>query len=252
MRKIKDVLRLSASGCSARRIAQIVGISRPSVSTYLARAADSGLSWPSVQSIDDVCLERQLFAQSLTEASQSFAKPDYAEINRELKRPGVTLRLLWEEYRACHPKDGYGYSAYCEHYRTWAKRLSPSMRQRHVAGEKMFVDYSGVRMAVTDPATGATRPVELFVAVLGASNYTYAEASWSQTLPDWIGAHVRAFEFFGGAPALVVSDNLKSAVVRACFHEPAVNRSYTELAQHYGTAILPARPYKPKDKEKGS
>ena len=250
MRKIKDVLRLSASGCSVRRIAQIVGISRPSVSTYLARAADSGLSWPSVQSIDDVCLERQLFAQSLTEASQSFAKPDYAEINQELKRPGVTLRLLWEEYRACHPKDGYGYSAYCEHYRTWAKRLSPSMRQRHVAGEKMFVDYSGVRMAVTDPATGATRPVELFVAVLGASNYTYAEASWSQTLPDWIGAHVRAFEFFGGAPALVVSDNLKSAVVRACFHEPAVNRSYTELAQHYGTAILPARPYKPKDKSR--
>jgi len=122
------------------------------------------------------------------------------------------------------------------------------MRQRHVAGEKLFVDYSGVPMEVTDPATGTRRPVELFVAVLGASNYTYAEASWSQTLPDWIGAHVRAFKSFGGFPALIVSDNLKSAVVRAGFPEPGVNRSYTDLARHYHTAILPVRPYKPKDK----
>jgi transposase len=124
------------------------------------------------------------------------------------------------------------------------------MRQRHVAGEKLFVDYSDLRMEVTDPTTGTRRPVELFVAVLGASNYTYAEASWSQTLPDWIGAHVFAFEFFGGSPALIVSDNLKSAVVRACFHEPGVNRSYTDLDRHYHTVILPARTYKPKDKAK--
>ncbi|WP_412507148.1 IS21 family transposase [Roseovarius sp. SYSU LYC5161] len=250
MRKIKDVLRLRASGYSTRRIADSLRLGRTSTQNYLQRASAAGLSWPDVQDLDEIALERQLFRQVAGSEAPLFVEPDWAEVNRELKRSGVTLRLLWEEYRACHPNDGYGYSAWCQHYRAWVKRLSPSMRQRHVAGEKLFVDYSGVRMEVTDPVTGTRRPVELFVAVLGASNYTYAEASYSQTLPDWIGAHVRAFEFFGGAPALIVSDNLKSAVVRACFHEPGVNRSYTDLARHYHTAILPARPYKPKDKSK--
>lgn len=250
MRKIKDVLRLRASGYSTRKIAQSLGLGRSSARNYIQRAAQAGLSWPEVQELDEAALERRLFRQVAGADGHPFFMPDWTAVNRELKQPGVTLRLLWEEYRACHPSDGYGYSAYCQHYRAWLKRLSPSMRQRHVAGEKMFVDYSGARMEVTDPATGTRRPVELFVAVLGASNYTYAEASWSQTLPDWISAHVRAFAFFGGAPALIVSDNLKSAVVRACFHEPAVNRSYTDLARHYQTAILPARPYKPKDKSK--
>ncbi|SLN76950.1 IS21 family transposase [Roseisalinus antarcticus] len=250
MRKIKDVLRLRASGYSTRRISNSLGLGRTSTRNYLQRAAEAGLSWPDVQALDEGVLERQLFHQVASAGGHPFVMPDWAEINRELKRSGVTLRLLWEEYRVCHPDDGYGYSAWCQHYRAWVKRLSPSMRQRHVAGEKVFVDYSGVRMEVTDPATGTRYPVELFVAVLGASNYTYAEASWSQTLPDWIGAHVRAFEFFGGAPALIVSDNLKSAVVRACFHEPGVNRSYTDLGRHYHTVILPARPYKPKDKSK--
>ena len=161
----------------------------------------------------------------------------------------MTLALLWDEYRGRHP-DGYGYSAFCEHYRRWAGRLSPVMRQRHAAGERMFVDYSGTRMTVIDPATGTPRPAEIFIAVLGASNQTYAEASWSQALPDWIGAHARAFAAFGAVPALVVSDNLKAGVIRACFYEPEVNRSYAEMAAHYGTAILPARPYKPRDKAK--
>lgn len=250
MRKIKDVLRLRAAGYSARRIADSLGLGRTSARNYLERAEKAGLSWPDVSDLDDDALEHRLFGREARPEGHRFVEPDWAVINQELKRPGVTLLLLWEEYRARHPSDGYAYSAYCQHYRAWVKRLSPSMRQRHVAGEKMFVDYSGVRMEVTDPATGKRRPVELFVAVMGASNYTYAEASWSQTLPDWIGAHVRAFEFFGGAPALIVSDNLKSAVVRACFHEPGVNRSYTDLACHYQTAILPARPYKPKDKAK--
>ena len=252
MRKIKDVLRLRAAGYSARRIADSLGLGRTSARNYLERAEKAGLSWPDVADLDEDTLEHRLFGREARPEGHRFVEPDWAEVNQELKRSGVTLLLLWEEYRARHPSDGYAYSAYCQHYRAWVKRLSPSMRQRHVAGEKMFVDYSGVRMEVTDPATGKRRPVELFVAVLGASNYTYAEASWSQTLPDWIGAHVRAFEFFGGAPALIVSDNLKSAVVRACFHEPGVNRSYTDLARHYQTAILPARPYKPKDKAKGS
>jgi transposase len=250
MRKIKDVLRLRAAGYSARRIADSLGLGRTSARNYLERAEKAGLSWPDVSDLDEDALEHRLFGREARPEGHRFVEPDWAVVNQELKRPGVTLLLLWEEYRARHPSDGYAYSAYCQHYRAWVKRLSPSMRQRHVAGEKMFVDYSGVRMEVTDPATGKRRPVELFVAVMGSSNYTYAEASWSQTLPDWIGAHVRAFEFFGGAPALIVSDNLKSAVVRACFHEPGVNRSYADLACHYQTAILPARPYKPKDKAK--
>jgi len=250
MRKIKDVLRLRAAGYSARRIADSLGLGRTSARNYLERAEKAGLSWPDVADLDEDALEHRLFGREARPEGHRFVEPDWTEVNQELKRPSVTLRLLWEEYRARYPDDGYAYSAYCQHYREWVKRLSPSMRQRHVAGEKVFVDYSGVRMEVTDPTTGTRRPVELFVAVLGASNYTYAEASWSQTLPDWIGAHVRAFEFFGGVPALIVSDNLKSAVVRACFHEPGVNRSYTDLARHYQTAILPARPYKPKDKAK--
>ncbi len=188
---------------------------------YLERAEKAGLSWPDVAGLDEDALEHRLFGREARPEGHRFVEPDWAEVNQELKRPGVTLLLLWEEYRARHPRDGYAYSAYCQHYRAWVKRLSPSMRQRHVAGEKLFVDYSGMRMEVTDPVTGLQRPVELFVAVLGASNYTYAEASWSQALPDWIGAHVRAFEFFGGAPALIVSDNLKSAVVRACFQSYA-------------------------------
>jgi len=250
MSKIKDILRLCAAGYSVRRIADSLGLGRTLAQNYLRRAQDAGLCWPDVVALDDDVLEHRLFGGETRTAGHRLAQPDWASVILELKHPGVTLLLLWEEYRACHPDNGYGYFAYCEHHRAWVKRLSPPMRQRHIAGEKVFVDYSGVRMQVTDPATGARRPVELFVAMLGASNYTYAEASWSLTAPDWIGAHVRAFEFFGGVPVLVVSDSLKSAVVRACFHEPYINRSYTDLARHYQTAILPARPYKPKDKAK--
>ena len=165
MRKIKDVLRLRASGYSTRKIAQSLGLCRGSARNYIQRAVEAGLSWPDVQDLDEGALERQLFRQIVCAEGHPFVMPDWGDINRELKRSGVTLRLLWEEYRACHPDDGYGYSAYCQHYRAWVKRLSPSMRQRHVAGEKLFVDYSGVRMEVTDPATGTRRPVELFVAV---------------------------------------------------------------------------------------
>jgi transposase len=162
----------------------------------------------------------------------------------------LTLSLLWEEYRAIHPDDGYGYSRYCELYRCWEGRLTPVMRQHHVAGDKLFVDYAGDTLDVVDPKTGEVREAQLFVAVLGASNYTFAEATWTQTLPDWIGSHVRAFAFLGGVPGQIVSDNLKSGVTKACFYEPAVNRTYADLAAHYDTAVIPARPYKPRDKAK--
>ena len=159
MRKIKDVLRLRASGYSTRKIADSLGLGRTAAGNYLRRAAQAGLSWADVQGLDEAVMERLLFGQAAGAEGHPFFLPDWADVYRELKRPGVTLHLLWEEYRACHPDDGYGYSAYCQHYRAWVKRLSPSMRQRHVAGEKLFVDYSGVRMEVTDPATGTRRPV---------------------------------------------------------------------------------------------
>jgi transposase len=161
----------------------------------------------------------------------------------------VTLQLLWEEHRAVHP-DGYGYSRFCELYRSWEARLSPTMRQNHVAGERMFVDYAGTTLTVIDASTGEARTAQLFVAVLGASNYTYAEATWTQGLADWIGAHTRSFAFFGGVTTMVVSDNLRSGITKACFYEPQVNRTYAEMAAHYGTAIIPARPYRPRDKAK--
>ena len=236
-------------GLSTRRISLATGVGKTTVIEYLRRATTAGLSWPLPAGLDEAALERLLFPPPPPAKGRRFAEPDWAVVHRELKRPGVTLALLWDKYRGQHP-DGCGYSAFCEHYRRWTGRLSPVMRQRHVAGERMFVDYSGTKMTVTDPATGAARPAEIFIAVMGASNMTYAEASWSQALPDWIGAHTRAFATFGAAPALVVSDNLKSGVIRACFYEPEVNRSYAEMATHYGTAILPARPYKPRDKAK--
>src|SRR5262245_9102768 len=166
-----------------------------------------------------------------------------------MKRPGVNLTVLWEEYRQRHP-DGYSYSRFCDLFRQFERRLSPVMRQHHAAGAKLFVDYSGKRVPIIDPATGVVRQAELFVAVLGASNYTYAEATWTQSLPDWIGAHVRMFRFYDGVPRLLVPDNLKSGIHKASFYDPEVNRSYGMMAAHYDVGVWPARPRKPKDKAK--
>jgi transposase len=177
------------------------------------------------------------------------SEPDWGTLARELKRAGVSLMVLWEEYRETQP-DGYGYSRFCDLFREFERRLSPVMRQHHVAGDKVFVDYSGKRIAIVEPGTGVVHDAEIFVGVLGASSYTYAEASFTQTLPDWIGAHVRMFRFFGGVPRLVVPDNLKSGVHKASFYDPEINRSYGMMAAHYGVGVLPARPRKPRDKAK--
>jgi transposase len=176
-------------------------------------------------------------------------QPDWAVVHRELRRPSVTLMLLWEEY-CDKTADGFSYSWFCERYKEWAGRLKLSLRQIHIAGEKLFVDYSGHTMEVVDGLSGEVLAVQIFVAVLGASNYTFAEATLTQSLPDWISSHVRAFAFLDGVARQTVSDNLKAGITRACFHEPMVNRTYADLARHYGTAILPARPYHPKDKAK--
>jgi transposase len=249
MRKERDVLRLRAGGMSKRQIAASLSIGATAAGDCIRRARRAGLSWPLPEDLSDEVLERILYPPPQSSAKDQRARPDWPTVHRELRRPGVTLQLLWEEHRAAHP-DGYGYSRFCELYRAWEGRLSPTMRQSHVAGERLFVDYAGTTMEVIDAASGEVLRAQLFVAVLGACNYTYAEATWTQGLIDWIGSHVRTFAFYGGVTAQVVSDNIKSGIAKACFYEPAVNRTYAELAAHYDTAIVPARPYKPRDKAK--
>ena len=247
MRKIREALRLKAQGLSQRKIATSLGVARSTVGDHLARAELAGLTWPLPDDLCDAALEERLFTSAASALSRP--QPDWAVIDRERRRPSVTLRLLWEEYRAQHTQ-GYGYTQFCELYRRWRGRGSPTMRQSHVAGEKMFVDYAGQTLEVIDGLTGEVHAAQLFVAVLGASSYTYAEATLTQSLPDWTASHCRAFRFFGGVTSLVVCDNLKAGITKACFHEPAVNRTYSDLANHYRTAVLPARPYKPRDKAK--
>ncbi len=249
MRKIRDVLRLSAAGMSKRKIAASLGVSATAAGECIRRAQRAGLTWPLPDGVTDEALERRLFPPPAVTAKDRRPQPDWAAIHRELRRRGVTLQLLWEEHRGVHP-DGYGYSRYCELYGAWKARLTPTMRQSHVAGERMFVDYAGTPLVVIDGLTGEAMIAQLFVAVLGASSLTYAEATWTQGLSDWIGSHTRTFAFMGGVTATVMCDNLRSGITRACFYEPAVNRTYAEMAAHYGTAILPARPYRPRDKAK--
>ncbi len=249
MRRIRQVLQLHfGAQASARVIAREVGVGRSTVQDYLARAGAAGLGWPLAPDLTDAAIEQRLFpAPSCKSGARRYPEPDWGALAREMKRPGVSLTILWEEYAAVHPQ-GYGYSRFCELFRAFERRLSPTMRQTHVAGHKAFVDYSGKKVPIVDPLTGAVRLAEIFVGVLGASNLTYAEASWTQSLPDWIGAHARMFRFYGAAPRLLVPDNLKSGVTKASFYDPELNRTYGAMAAHYGVGILPARPRKPKDK----
>lgn len=250
MRKIRDVLRMRfENGLSERVIARSLSLSNGSVNSYLQRARMAGIRWPLPENLDDTTLERLLFPPAPAVATEARPTPDWALVDKELRRASVTLALLWEEYRAAHP-DGFGYSWFCEHYGAFKSRLRPTMRQSHAAGEKLFVDFAGDTIDVIDPVTGEVRPMKLFVAAMGASNYIFAQARASEQIADWIGAHVDLFAFLGGVPKFVVCDNLKAAVTNPDRYEPGLNRSYLELADHYGTAILPARPYKPRDKAK--
>jgi len=250
MRKIREILRLSlGEGLSRRQVGAATGSPYSTVADHLARARRAGLEWPLPEDMDDAELEARLFARAESPPSASRPLPDWVKVQNELRRKGVTLQLLWIEYRERHP-EGYGYTQFCRHYRTWQGRLDLVMRQEHRAGEKLFVDFAGMTLPIVDPDTGEVWQAQLFVAVLGASNYTYAEALASQELPFWIGAHVHAFEFIGGCTAIVVPDNLRSAVSRAHRYEPDINRTYEEMAAHYGCAIIPARPYRPRDKAK--
>lgn len=248
MRKIREILRLRFSGLSPRQIAASVGGALSTIQECLRRAAQASLSWPLPDELDDERLEALLYP--VKPRVDGIALPDFTHVQRELSRPGVTRMLLWQEYKAEH-SEGLQYTAFCIQYRKWLERAAePVMRFEHRAGDKCFVDYAGQTAEVIDRTSGEIRQAQIFVAVLGCSNYTYAEASWTQTLCDWLGAHVRALEFFGGAPAAFVPDNLKSGVDKAHRYDPDLNRAYAEFAEHYGVAILPARVRKPRDKSK--
>ncbi len=247
MRKIREVLRLRASGHSQRIIAQSISIGQSTVGDCLTRARLRGISWPT--DLDDAALERALYPPRPAVPSESRSVPIWADMHREMRRKYVTLFLLWEEYKAVHP-EGFQYSWFCRHYREYAGRVDLVMRQHHRAGETTFVDYAGQTVPIIDRKTGERRAAQVFIAVLGASSYTYAETTWTQGLPDWIGSHQRAFRFFGGVTETLVPDNLKAGITHPHRYEPDVNRTYAEMAEHYGVAVIPARVAKPKDKAK--
>jgi transposase len=251
MRKIREVLRLRfEAGLSMRQISRSTKSSVGAIQKLLSRAAELELTWPLSAELDENALAALFYPGADTASSSRYQLPDWAEVHQELKRKGVSKQLLWEEYTAQYPNRCYSYAQYCALYRRWQKQQKRSMRQSHKAGEKCFVDYCGPTLPIINPQTGEVREAQVFVAVLGASNYTFAEATWSQGLRDWLGSHKRAFEYFGGVPQMVVPDNLRSGVSRACRYDPELNPSYQQLAAHYQVAVLPARPYKPKDKAK--
>ena len=251
MRKFREVLRLAhQQQCSTREIAAAVRLSHTTVHNYLQRAAKASLTWPLPEDLAHSALEARLFPKETAHAdSVRRPVPDWPAIHEELKAKGVTKQLLWEEYRQQHP-DGYGYSWFCERYRDWKKTQDLVMRQYHAPGDQLFVDYAGKTVEVYHPEKGENVHAQIFVAVLGYSNYTYAEATGSQSSRDWIASHCRAFEYFGAVPAAVVPDNLKAAVRKAHRYDPELNPAYSDLARHYGITVLPARVRKPRDKAK--
>jgi transposase len=253
MRAVREVLRLRFDGgLSSRAVAVRVGVAASTVREMAKRFKASGLAWPLADGLGDAALEVLLYGPAGAKPGRrKFVEPDWAVVHQELKKnKHVTLQVLWEEYSALNP-DGYGYSRYCDLYRGWEGRLPLTMRQTHKAGEKLFVDYAGDTVSVVvNRLTGERRQAHLFVAVLGASSLSFGWASWTEKQADWSQAHVECFAYMGGAPELLVPDNCKVAVIKASLYDPQVNRSYAELARHYGTTVLPTRPRRPKDKAK--
>ena len=250
MRHLREVLRQKLElKRSHREVARSVGVSHGSVSGAVSRAKGVGLDWAQIQALSDEALDERLYGPRGGKRAGRAPLPDPAHLHVELRKPGVTLQLLHLEYLESHA-NGYRYTVFCGHYNEWLAKQRPTMRQVHAGGDKLFVDYSGKKPRIVDPATGEVTEVELFVAVLGASNFTYAEATLTQQIPDWIGSHVRALAALGGVPRAIVPDQLRTGVTAPCRYEPGIQRSYEELAQHYGTVIMPARPAHPRDKAK--
>jgi transposase len=250
MRKLSEVLRLRLEqDLSVRQISHSCNLARSTVADYLARARVAGLGWPLAEGMDEEKLEKLLFPIARDRSVKNRPELDMIYIRNEMRRKHVTLQLLWEEYRG-HTAEGYSYSQYCQLYRNWLGKQAVSMRQEHRAGEKLFIDYAGDTIPIYDQLSGEIRHAHLFVAVLGCSNYTYAEAMLNEQLAEWIEGQVHAFEFFGGVPDVVVPDNPKALVTSPCWYDPDINLTYQELAEHYGFAVLPARARKPRDKAK--
>ena len=251
MRAIREILRLRWSvGLSQREVARALQVAPSTVWSCIRRAEAAGLAWPLEETLDDSALESLLYRNVAPHVSSRRAMPDFEKVHRELKRKGVTLQLLWQEYKAEHPTDGYQYTQFCDHYHRYRSKLDVVMRQDHRAGQKLFVDYSGDGIPIHDPRTGAVSYAQLFVATLGASSYTFATLTPSQELRCWIDAHVRCFEFFGGVTEITIPDQARTAVSRPCSYDPKIHETYQDLGTHYDTAIIPARPRKPKDKAK--
>lgn len=244
MRKIKDVLRLKLDAqLSHERIAASLGISKGVVAKYAGLAVAAGLDWPAVQELDEAALQRRLLA--LPVRASAFVAPDYGRMHQELRRKGMTLMLLWEEHVAQHQGETtHCYSQFCENYRRFAKQLKRSMRQIHRAGEKLFIDFAGPTVGLTDGSRA-----HIFVAALGASGYTFACATPRESMADWLGSTAQALTFFGGAPQLIVPDNPRALIANPNRYEPRANETVEDFARHYGTSVLPARPYHPQDKE---
>jgi transposase len=251
MHRIKELLRLKYEcALSFERIGRALKLSKGVVAKYVKAAEVAGLDWAQVRDLDEDALERRLNLRQGRGVARDHVAPDFAHVHQELKKKSVTLALLWEEYRQGHGEAAYQYSRFCDLYRAFAKSLKRSMRQTHRAGEKLFADYAGDTVPLIDPATGEIRRAQIFVAVLGASNYTYACATAAQTQADWLGALGQALAFIGGVPALIIPDNPRAMIGEANRYEPEPQRAVAEFAAHYGTAVLPARPYRPQDKAK--
>ncbi len=251
MRQLRELLRLRYEAkLSMRQINASTKISIGKIQSILKQAEQLNLQWPLPDDMDDRELAQKFYPQADTRISKNFQQPDWSVVHQELKKKGLTRQLLWEEYTQQYPNSCYSYSQYCDRYEHWRKQQKRSMRQTHRAGEKLFIDYCGPTVPIVDRHTGEIKEAQIFVAVFGASNYTFAEATASQKLKDWLYSHVRAFNFFDGLPELLIPDNLRSGVSKACRYEPELNLSYQQLAAHYQVVVIPARPYKPKDKSK--
>ena len=251
MRKLREILRLRLhAGLSVRQVRDSLRVSVGAIQKVTSSAEQQGLNWETICTLDDSALARLIYPKADPQVSSRLELPDWTAVHKELRKEGVTKHLLWEEYTQQYPNRSYSYPQYCHLYMAWKKKQRRSMRQVHLAGDMLFVDYAGQTVPIVCASTGEVRFAQVFVAVLGASNYTYADATLSQTQADWLGSHARAFSFFGGVPRLIVPDNLKSGVTRACRYDPDINAAYHQLANHYGCAIMPARPRKPQDKAK--
>ncbi len=251
LRTLREILRRRLlAGLSIRAISRSTKLSVGGVQKLISRAETLHLSWPLPAELDDARLAELFYPGADTGTGSRCEAPDWAAVHEELKRPHMTRQLVWEDYTQRDPNRCCSYSQFCDRYRHWLGQQPRTMRQGHKAGEKCFVDYGGDTVPSIDASTGEVRPAPLFVAVLGASDYTFAEATWTQSLPDWLASHTRALSFFGVVPALIVPDTLRSGVSRACRYDPDINPSYQQWAEHYQTAILPARPYTPRDKAK--